>query len=115
MLEILKVCIATFPVPLLGLLLYRKKILKSIFTITGFLALIFGVAEMFLLTNGNTGDFSWGYDLSVGVATMVTLGESMNEQEDRWKRIPLFSVFVCQLVIGFYYIVRVYQGGIYWI
>lgn len=114
-LEIVKVCIATFPVPIMGLILYGKKMLQTAYTKISYLALVFGVAEMFLMTNGGTGDFSWGYDLAVGISTMVVLGESLSDKDKAWRRIPLFIIFTCQVVIGFYYVINMYNGGGLWI
>ena len=114
-LEILKVCIATFPIPIVALLLYGKEIFWSSYSKIGYIALGFGVAEMFLLTNGGTGDLSWGYDLAVGVITMSVLGMSLKIDVGRWRRVPLFVIFTCQVAIGFYYVINMYNGGGHWI
>ena len=68
-----------------------------------------------MFTNGNTGDFSWGYDLAVGFITMVTLGTSLGIKEGGWKRILLFIVFSYQVIVGIYYFFRIYNGEGYWI
>ena len=113
--EIIKVSIATFPVPIIGLFLYGEEIVDSIYSRIGYIALVFGAMEMFLFTNGNTGDFPWGYDLAVGFITMVTLGTSLGIKEGGWKRILLFIVFSYQVIVGIYYFFRIYNGEGYWI
>ena len=113
--EIIKVCIATFPIPLVGLILYGKEIVDSIYSRIGYMALAFGAMEMFLFTNGATGDFSWGYDLAVGFITIVTLGTILKIKEGSWRRILLYIIFSYQVLVGIYYFIRVYNGGNYWI
>ena len=112
--EIVKVCIATFPIPIMAFFLYGKRVFESIYSKIGYLALVFGIIEMFFLTNGGSGDFSWGYDLAVGVITMVTLAMSIDNDDGKWKRNMLIIVFICQVVIGFYYVIKMYYGGEYW-
>ena len=70
---------------------------------------------MFLLTNGGSGDYSWGYDLAVGVSTLFVLGKSLGNSKQKWRRIPVLSVFFIQTVIGFYYVIRIYHlEGWFW-
>ena len=95
--------------------LYGKRVFESIYSKIGYLALVFGIIEMFFLTNGGSGDFSWGYDLAVGVITMVTLAMSIDNDDGKWKRNMLIIVFICQVVIGFYYVINMYYGGGCWI
>ena len=114
-LEIVKVCIATFPIPLLGIMLYGRKIFESVYSKISYMALFFGFIEMFFLTNGRTGDFSWGYDLAVGITTMITLAVSMDIEEGVWRRIPLLTVFMYQVYVGYDYVINLYNGGGHWV
>lgn len=70
---------------------------------------------MFLLTNGVTGDFSCGYDLAVGIATMSSIGVSTKIDSGLWKRLLLYVVFMCPVIIGFYYVFNMYYGGVFWV
>ena len=113
--EILKVSLATFPVPLIALVLYRREMTDHAEIKVAYLALLFGWLEMFLLTNGGSGDYSWGYDLAVGVSTLFVLGKSLGISKQKWRRIPVLSVFFIQTVIGFYYVIRIYHlEGWFW-
>ena len=111
--EIICVSMATFPVPVIALLLYRKEILKTAEVKTSYIALLIGFIEMFMLTNGPTGDFSWGYDLSVGLATVVVLVQSfcLKEKNKDWRRILLMVLFLIQVVMGLLYIFILYHNG----
>ena len=115
--EVIKVCIATFPVPLVGLIFYWKDIIRSKELQIVYIALGFGIIEMFMFTNGPTGDFSWGYDLAVGLSTMVVLGKSIISKEKRnaLRSIPLFVLFSRQVAVGVFYVLTIYIiGGETW-
>lgn len=111
--EIICVSVATFPVPIVALLLYRGEILKSVETKLAYIALLIGFIEMFMLTNGPTGDFSWGYDLAVGLSTAVVLGQSfcLCDKKNDWRRIPLIILFLIQVVMGGLYVFVLYHNG----
>ncbi len=111
--EIICVSMATFPVPVIALLLYRKEIFNSVETKLSYIALLIGFIEMFMFTNGPTGDFSWGYDLAVGVSTVVVLVHSfcLKGKEKDWRRIPLMALFSIQVVMGLIYVFILYHNG----
>ena len=115
--EMIKVCIATFPIPLLALVLYGREILKNDAVNISYIALVIGVIEMFMFTNGSSGDFSWGYDLAVGMSTILVLGDRIANCKGykSWRCILLIALFTWQTIVGMYYLISGYQrGGAMW-
>ena len=73
-------------------------------------ALLFGWLQMFFLTNGSSGDFSWGYDLAVQAATVIALAISQKSEIARWRKWIAWGVFLYQSFCGICYVILVYQG-----
>lgn len=115
--ECVKVCLATFPVPLISMALFGKESFKTEEAKIAYIALAIGIVEMFMFTNGPSGDFSWGYDLAVGLSTIVVLeySISVSKKTSIWRAMLLASIFAWQTKIGVNYVVAVYEkGGFGW-
>lgn len=119
--EIIFVSIATFPVVLI-LLHKRNFAVEQHWYLTGMLALLVGWLEMFFLTEGNAGNFAWGYELAISYATLVSLAAAFKEMEDiKSSKISLFRnglavvVLLYQVLVGVIYVYTVYRTGNYWI
>lgn len=110
--EVLCVSIVTFPVPVL---LFCMKSFKHNFAYClSMVALLIGWLQMFCLTNGSSGDFSWGYDISVQVATVISIANAGNDKKKRFIRCLAYLVFAYQVLSGIMYMLLVYQTGEFW-
>lgn len=78
------------------------------------MALFTGFLQMFFLTNGPSGDFSWGYDLAVGVSTAIVLVHTLQIDDRKYKKLILFGFFAYQCVSGLIYIYKIIETGKYW-
>ena len=110
--EIFKVSLATFPVPII--LFSWKHLKKNSFYRVAMLTLLFGWHEMFFLSNGPTGDFSWGYDMAVQLATAVSLGISLKYKQKLRMGIT-YAVYAYQVLCGFYFMWSVIDVNYFWI
>ena len=107
-LEVLCVSLATFPVPLL---LFSPKIFGKERTYRlAYYALAIGWLQMFFLSNGSSGDFSWGYDLAVQFSTVIALALSQKHRLPLWRRTLALAVFIYQVACGVAYLVLVGQS-----
>lgn len=105
--EVLAVSLATFPVPLL---LFSSKIFsKDHYYQLAYLALAVGWIEMFFLTNGPSGDFSWGYDLAVQFSTVIALVCALKYRFARWRIFVSGGIFLYQVICGIQYIIQVFS------
>ena len=105
-LEVLAVSLATFPVPLI---LFSPKIFrKEMGCQVAYFALVIGWIQMFLLTNGPSGDFSWGYDLAVQFSTLAALAYVAKYKMPAWRRGIAWGVFAYQTVCGLIYLALVF-------
>lgn len=107
--EVICVSIATFPVVLATIVLYWKYIGKYEYLLISILILLFGWMEMFFLTDGGSGNYSWGYDLAVGISTLCSLIAIRDTDERKWKRHIVYFLFLGQVVTGIYYFVENYR------
>lgn len=108
--EVVCASIATFPVVII--LFSVKEFKNNSFYRLSIIALVVGWLEMFLLTNGPSGDFSWGYDLAVQFATVVSIACSMNNiAMAKWRKYVGYLVFVYQVFCGVQYIIEVHNYG----
>ncbi len=107
----------TFPVVIL---LFRVSLIKRepvyFISIT---ALVIGWIQMFWFSNGPAGDFSWGYDLAVQAATIVTLAETRKGEEfNRGRNIinrSAYVIFLYQVLTGVVYLWTIYNTTMFWI
>lgn len=106
LLEVIGVSLATFPIVLV---LFDKELLKSEdnYYILSLIGLVFGWIEMFFFTNGPTGDFSWGYDMSVCFSCMISYAYAYKLARDERKCIKRFGIasafLIYQVGVGVYY------------
>ncbi len=108
--EILKSSIAVLPVPLVTFLLCNKvDVWKQDYMKLSSVTLFVGWIEAYLFTNGPSGDFFWGYGLSIGLSTMMSLLYMIKDCKQRWKKWVVFIIFAIQVLVGVYYFWRVYQ------
>lgn len=110
--EVAKVSIVTFPVPII-LISFKLFRANSIYRVS-MLALIIGWMQMFCLTNGMSGDFSWGYDLAVQTATIVALACTRTYKIAKSRKILAYSVYAYQVFCGIQYLMLAYQRGDFW-
>lgn len=115
-LQVLLSSLVTFPVVLI---LFRAKLMKKkeIYFIS-VMALVFGWFQMYFFSNGPAGDFSWGYDLAVQIATIVTLAETRNgEHFSKGRKIAnnlAYIVFLYQVATGILFLWKIYNFNVYW-
>lgn len=108
--------LVSFPVVIL---LFQGHWLKkdSAFFIS-ILALLIGWFQMYLLNTGRSGDFSWGYDLAIQFATVVTLAETRNGEKVKPVRRILhliaYAVFAYQIGVGIQYLQKIYTTTQFW-
>lgn len=107
--EVIFASLATFPVVLI--LFSAKDFKENIFYRTSILALVIGWLQMFLLTNGPSGDFSWGYDLAVQFATVTSVACTMSNSTAKWRKYLGYFAFAYQVFCGIQYIVLVNNYG----
>ena len=103
--EVVMVSLATFPVPIL--LFSRKIFLRESAYRMAYYALLIGWLQMFFLTNGISGDFSWGYDLAVQFATVVTLACAQKSEMAAWRKWIAMGIFAYQAFCGICYVILV--------
>lgn len=113
--QIIGATIVTFPVVFL---LFRISLLKKepAYFIS-MMALLIGWMQMYLLNSGVTGDFSWGYDLSVQFAVLTALAESRNGEAVKRKIVNYASyfIFAYQVLVGIKYLWTIYTTAEFWI
>lgn len=114
--QVICVSLVTFPVPIL---LFRKKLFQINETyLVAMMALLIGWIQMFFLSNGGSGDFSWGYDLSVQFATVVALAASRTLKEEnhflKYVRYIAYVIFIYQVFSGVQYMMMAYETGGFW-
>ena len=115
--DVIMATIAFAPAALL--LINRQAIKQNVFYQVPFLAYVIGWLQFYFLDNGNSGDFSWGYALSIEIFVVVSLALSLNDNQS-YKygkiRIPLAWIcFAYQVFMGVLYLYKVYKFGDYWI
>lgn len=111
-LEVIMASLATFPVVIV--LFSAKTFKQNFFYRTSILALVIGWLQMFLLTNGRSGDFSWGYDLAVQFSTIVTIACAINNDSmAKWRKYLGYVLFAYQVFCGIQYIILVNSNGIF--
>lgn len=105
-------------IPSVILLLEYKRIISSKAVLLSLLALVVGWIQMYFFSNGGSGDFSWGYDLAVQMATIVFLADAFSKKATGlWnigKRTLALGVFGYQCIVGIQYMHLVYITGNYW-
>lgn len=111
--QVICVSVVTFPVPII--LFCRRALKENVYYQVSMIALLIGWLQMFCLTNGPTGDFSWGYDLSVQFATLVSVICAIKYDVSKWRRWTGYFVLLYQSVCGIIYMVDVYQNLDIWI
>lgn len=111
-LEVIGVSLATFPVPVL---LFRPQFLKNNFAYClSMIALLIGWLQMFFLTNGSSGDFSWGYDIAVQLATVISLASTRDHDTNRMIKYAAYVIFAYQVLSGILYMLLAYKTGGFW-
>jgi hypothetical protein len=114
--QVIAASIVTFPVVIL---LFRIRLMKSPAFFISITALVVGWLQMYLLSSGNAGDFSWGYDLAVQFGTLVALAETQNRKESHRSgkiiRNAAYILFAYQIVSGIKYLWEIYTSAQFWI
>lgn len=115
--QIILSSLVTFPAVIL---LFRvNQIRKEPVYLICLIALIIGWIQMYWLSNGSSGDFSWGYDLAVQAATIVALAETRKTEETcKGKKIVnniAYAVFLYQVITGIIYLWTIYNTAEFWI
>lgn len=109
--------LVTFPVVIL---LFRiDSMRKDSFYAVSIIALAIGWFQMFFLTTGIAGDFSWGYDLAVQFATLISLSETKwNKDLGKMRRFVnyvAYGIFCYQIITGIHYLWLIYTTDAFWI
>lgn len=114
---VLGASIVTFPVVILLFRIYSMK--KDSFYAISIIALAIGWFQMFFLTTGIAGDFSWGYDLAVQFATLISLSEiewhSDFEKSRHFVNYAAYGIFGYQVITGIRYLWLIYTTDAFWI
>lgn len=105
-------------IPVVILLFDYKRIVSSNVMLISCIALVIGWLQMYFLSNGKSGDFSWGYDLAVQMATIVVLADmASGKASNSWmkiRRVAALVLFGYQCIVGIQYMHLVYITGNYW-
>lgn len=115
--DVIMVTVAFAPAALL--LINVNNIKNNVYYKIALLSYIIGWLQFYFLDNGNSGDFSWGYALSIEILVVVSLALSLRT-DLQYKygkiRIPLaWLCFAYQMFMGLLYLYKVYKFGDYWI
>ena len=116
--EAVGVSLVAFPVVIV---LWNKELIRRNTAYqVALLALLVGWVQFFFLNDGIAGNFSWGYDLAVQFATIVSLACSRilverNGLVIKTKKWIAYVIFAYQVYTGMQYILIMYQNtGIFW-
>lgn len=114
--EVVCVSLATFTVPVAAFFVCScKKMMSDDYLRLAYLTLLFGWLEMFLLSDGGSGNFSWGYDLAVGLSTVMAVGYVLKNYYRKWQMYFVTVIFFMQTVSGVHYFYLIRQmDGYYW-
>lgn len=114
--QVICVSLATFPVPIALCFICKKRdVISEDSLFLAYLTLAFGWMEMFILTNGDSGDFSWGYDLSVGLSTVMAVGYVIKKCYRKWQMYFVLILFSLQTITGLHYFELIQKmDGYYW-
>lgn len=117
LLAVFAASLVTFPVVIL---LFRIRIMKKdAFYTIAIIALVVGWLQMFFFKTGFTGDFSWGYDLAVQFATLISLSETRNGKAfgkaGIFVNYMAYCVFGYQILVGLRYLWIIYTTDKFWI
>lgn len=108
--QVVAVSFATFPVPLI--LFSKQGIKENIYVRLATIALCVAWLEFFFIENGPSGDFSWGYQLAVQFATVVSLLYSIYMRKiNKYRLGTAIILFAYQFVCGIWYIVLLFNGA----
>lgn len=112
--EVLTSSLVTFPVVILQ---FRPSLLKkSPAYFIAVISLIIGWFEMFFIAFG-AGDTSWGYDLAIQFATVISLAITRKYNEKPYRKIiniVAYIVFVYQVWVGIQYLQKMYTLSQFW-
>lgn len=111
--KVIGATLVTLPIPII--LFSARNMKKCLEYRVAMIALGIGWIQMFFLTNGPTGDFSWGYDLSVQLATIVAMLLAICENNKKGVKWSALVIFVCQTITGIQYMYLLYINGDFWI
>jgi len=106
--HILMASVATFPVVLV--LFSVSDFKENIYYRVSIIALVIGWLQMFMLSDGPSGNFSWGYDLAVQFATLTTLAMAMGGTKNKVRTYIAYALFALQVVSGIHYIALVFAN-----
>lgn len=113
--DVITASLVTFPVVIL---LFQFSLLKKKAAyFVAVIALVIGWLQMYLLDFG-AGDTSWGYDLAIQFATVITLAETKNNQAIKLHRKILnrtaYVIFAYQVCVGIQYLQMIYVSTLFW-
>lgn len=117
-LQVLASSLVTFPIVIIGFSI--KRFWESHIYQVSIIALIIGWLQMFLLSEGSSGNYTWGYDLAVQFSTLITIAFLMKEVQERGivfkaRVIVCLMVYGYQIFEGIQYLGLIYAGKNYYI
>lgn len=116
-LDVIMITVAFMPSALL--LINFEKLKNDVYYQIAYLATLIGWLQFYFLDNGNSGDFSWGYALSLQIITVVSLSQAYKDHDCyKYGKIRLtvaWMAFIYQALMGVLYLYKVYKFGDYWI
>lgn len=116
-LDVIMVTIAFLPSALL--LINFEKLRNDVYYLVALLATIIGWLQFYFLDNGNSGDFSWGYALSIEVITFISLIQAQSDYKEykngEIRLVLAWLAFFYQCFMGLLYLYKIYKFGEYWI
>lgn len=98
--------------PIVFLVFDCRKIKENMALGLALLVYIVSWCTFFLITQGGTNDYIWGYNLAIGLVTAFFMAEAYISKEDTlaWKirKILAYIIFAYQVYVGFLYINTAY-------
>lgn len=104
--------LTSFPVVFLAF--SRRALKEETAYQTAILALAAGWLQMFFLTQGDSGNYSWGYFIGIQIATVVSLACSIKYNYHPIRKIIIWLVYAYQVLCGFSYIDAAYHNMGFW-
>ncbi|SEA52706.1 hypothetical protein SAMN02910384_01732 [Pseudobutyrivibrio sp. ACV-2] len=113
--SVLKVIgISLVMVPVVFILFDYKRVKENVAMVITLTALIIGWAQFFLLTQGGTNDFSWGYDLAIQLTTVLFMADGYIRDKQnkiaKWRVNLAYIMFVYQVFVGLCYMYITYKN-----
>lgn len=110
--EIILCSLTSFPVVFLAF--SRRAFKEETAYQTAILTLAAGWLQMFFLTQGDSGNYGWGYFIGIQMATVVSIAYSIKYNYHPIRKVIIWLVYAYQVLCGFSYIDTAYHNMTFW-